>query len=138
MQALTPDDYARLQRLRERYHAAHAHAFKVSAGGNPRLSVDMLCFQPLGAALCGALITPLTLSLALVPPGDATAQAAGAQCTVALPGGRYPFIAEWIDDDSWLWRCELLDDLSDLSSLEEANRLAQRLMEQVMAAQADE
>ncbi|WP_458525783.1 [NiFe]-hydrogenase assembly chaperone HybE [Onishia taeanensis] len=133
MQALAPDDYARLQSLAERYYAAHAASFKASAGGNPRLGVDMLCFQPLGKALCGALITPLSLSLALVPAVDEPTAPEGARRNVMLPGGCYPFVAEWIDADTWVWRCMLLDDLSHLTSLQDANRLAQHLMGQVMA-----
>ena len=56
----------------------------------------------------------------------------GAQQTFKLPSGSYLFTAEVLEQGVWLWRCELLDDLSDLASREEGSRLAQRLMDKVM------
>lgn len=138
MQALMPSDYARLQRLAERYYATHVSTFKTAKARNPHLAVDLLCFQPFGNALCGALITPLSLSLAVVMPADAPPEAEAAQCTIALPGGYYPFVAEKVDDEHWLWRCELLDDLRHLTSMQDASRLAQHLMERVMASPKDD
>ncbi len=45
-------------------------------------------------------------------------------------------MAERLDATQWCWRCELLDDLSDIESLQEASRLAQRLMDKVLAPPA--
>ncbi|MFC3285362.1 [NiFe]-hydrogenase assembly chaperone HybE [Litchfieldella rifensis] len=146
MQALGVEQYARLQRLARGYQHRHAQAIKRSSERNPRLGVDALCFQPLpgqhrdgdvGEELVGALITPLSLSLAIVPPPGEAMPAEGQRRLVSLPGGRYPFHAEPIDDETWLWRCPLLDDLSDLDSLQDANRLAQHLLERVMTPAVD-
>lgn len=140
MQALTAEQYARLQRLAERYRERHAQAFKQDPRRNPHLTVDLLCFQPVGGpdedALCGVLLTPLALSLALAPGASDARPSPGERRLVDLPGGRYPFVAEPLGDDDWMWRCELLDDLTDLGSHEEATRLAQHLSARVMTAPA--
>lgn len=144
MQALSVEQYARLQRLAHCYQHRHARTIKASSKRNPHLSVDALCFQPLAephgekSALIGALLTPLALSLAIVPPEGETMPVEGERCVVSLPGGRYPFWAERLDDREWLWRCPLLDDLRDLDTLQEANRLAQQLLERVMTPSVDD
>lgn len=148
MQALGVEQYARLQRLARNYQHRHAQAIKQSPERNPRLGVDALCFQPLpgqprdeegpSEELVGALITPLSLSLAIVPSPGETMPAEGQRRLVSLPGGRYPFQAERIDDETWLWRCPLLDDLRDLETLQDANRLAQHLLDRVMTPAVDD
>ncbi|XKE43755.1 [NiFe]-hydrogenase assembly chaperone HybE [Halomonas organivorans] len=141
MQALTADQYDRLQRLARAWERAHLRAAKSEARYNPRLGVDALCFQPWALpdgrpGLLGALITPVTLSLALVPVEEGTASpVAEARLSLSLPSGAYPFRLLTLDDD-WLWVCPLLDDLSDVASLQEGSRLAQRLMERVMVPEA--
>ncbi len=143
MQALTAAQYDRLRRLADAWERAYLERAKTQSAYNPRLGVDALCFQPQAmpdgeAGLLGALITPLSLSLALVP------EATGLDCpdvearlVLTLPSGRYPFRAVPLDDEDWLWRCELLDDLSDLEAASEGSRLAQRLMAKVMAPAAE-
>ncbi|EWG98866.1 [NiFe]-hydrogenase assembly chaperone HybE [Halomonas sp. BC04] len=87
--------------------------------------------------LVGALVTPVSLSLVLVPAEkDALPPEPGSRRRFALPSGRYPFVAERPNPSLWLWRCELIDDLSDLDSLQEASRLAQRMMDKVMSPDA--
>lgn len=144
MQALTPEQYERLRDLAAAWQQQQqGRSLKASPHYNPRLSVDALCFQalPMGDAghevvayLAGALVTPVSLSLVLVPAEkSAPPPEPGVRRHFILPSGRYPFVAESLVDSLWLWRCELMDDLSDLDSLQEASRLAQQMMNKVMA-----
>ena len=139
MQALTPEQYARLSDLAEAWTHRHLKAAKARPHFNPRLGADALCFQRLddaapGDQLIGALVTPVSLWLAMVPAAaGAPPPVAGARCHIALPSGHYTLEACHFDDRHWCWRCELLDDLSDLPDRQAASRLAQQLMERVMA-----
>ncbi|MEQ6917537.1 [NiFe]-hydrogenase assembly chaperone HybE [Halomonas aquatica] len=137
MQALSADQYARLSRLAEAWNRCYLKAAKGQPQYNPRLGVDALCFQPHiltdgRSGLLGALVTPVSLSLALVIDDEATAHSDEQRLTLALPSGRYPFTRECLGEPGVWWRCELMDDLSDLDSLQAASRLAQQLMERVM------
>jgi hypothetical protein len=143
MLAPTPEQYQRLNEMAQAWKRRHRAALAASPGGNPHLDVDALCFQVCpddGVTatgrdyLIGALITPVSLSLVLFPIfASAAPPGEGERRAFELPSGRYPFVAEVLEEDIWLWRCELLDDLSDLESREEGSRLAQRLMDKVMA-----
>lgn len=143
MQALTPEQYERLRDLAAAWQQQQGRSLKASPHYNPRLSVDALCFQVLAKSqgdreeeiyLAGALVTPVSLSLVLVPAVEAAPPPeSGTRRQFALPSGRYPFVAERLARSLWLWRCELMDDLSDLGSLQEASRLAQQMMDKVMA-----
>lgn len=133
MQALSPEQYGRLRQLADAWTRRHFKSAKREPHFNPRLGVDALCFQPVGDELLGALITPVSLSLAMLPqaskvlpPDD------GATRRVALPSGDYRFTAECLEPGIGFWRCQVLDDLSDIESLHQASRLAQQLMERVM------
>ncbi|MEQ6888043.1 [NiFe]-hydrogenase assembly chaperone HybE [Halomonas sp. CS7] len=165
MQALSAEQYARLGRLAEAWTRRYLKDAKGEAHFNPRLGVDALCFQPHPLpdgrhGLLGALVTPVSLSLALVVDDQAAPPSAEPRLTLALPSGRYPFAWEPLGESSaeshpesrseshgehhgdgdaegqgaleGCWRCELLTDLSDLDSLQAASRLAQQLMERVM------
>ncbi|WP_163557043.1 [NiFe]-hydrogenase assembly chaperone HybE [Halomonas sp. NO4] len=146
MQSLSPDQYARLRRLASAWEQEQATDLAATSRANPRLGVDALCFQRFTPSqpddrpatyLAGALVTPVSLSLVLVPAEpDTPSPEPGDYQPFSFPSGRYPFIAERLSDGTWLWRCELLDDLSDLEAPEEASRLAQRLMSRVMAPEA--
>lgn len=141
MLAPTPTQYQRLEEMAQVWKKQQGgDAMRGAAGANPRLDVDALCFQVYAlegndapTLLVGALISPVSLSLVMAPlfASDAAPEA-GEQQTFKLPSGHYPFIAEVLEEGVWLWRCELLDDLSDLTSREEGSRLAQRLMDKVM------
>lgn len=156
MQALSAAQYARLGRLAEAWTRRYLKAAKTEPHFNPRLAVDALCFQPHPLpdgrrGLLGALVTPVSLSLALVIDDEAAPSSDESRLTLALPSGRYPFAWEplgegdegrpAVNDGSdgdqgelaGCWRCELLEDLSDLDSRQAASRLAQQLMERVMA-----
>ncbi|MGQ4879908.1 [NiFe]-hydrogenase assembly chaperone HybE [Billgrantia sp. LNSP4103-1] len=141
MLAPTSEQYQRLNDMARAWKRRHGAALAASAGGNPQLDVDALCFQVFSGAgqddepgyLVGALITPVSLSLVLFPVFASTAPPdAGERRAFELPSGRYPFVAEVLEEEVWLWRCELLDDLSDLETREDGSRLAQRLMVKVM------
>ncbi|WP_046078732.1 [NiFe]-hydrogenase assembly chaperone HybE [Halomonas sp. HG01] len=144
MQALSADQYDRLNRLAQAWERTFLEAARREHGYNARLGVDALCFQPQempsgDRGLLGALITPVSLSLALVPEAnDALPPGEGARLTLALPSGRYPFEAVSLAGGEWLWQCVLLEDLADLYSVQDGSRLAQRLIAQVMAPAAAE
>ncbi|MCC5881216.1 MAG: [NiFe]-hydrogenase assembly chaperone HybE [Halomonas sp.] len=147
MLAPTPDQYRRLNEMAQAWKRRQAEALEASPSCNPHLDVDALCFQAcpdrgqdsaVRDFLIGALISPASLSLVLFPTfASAPSPAEGERMAFDLPSGRYPFVAERVDEQIWLWRCQLLDDLSDLETREEGSRLAQRLMDQVMAPSAE-
>ncbi|WP_165789462.1 [NiFe]-hydrogenase assembly chaperone HybE [Billgrantia endophytica] len=146
MQALTPEQYERLRDLAAAWQQQQGRGMKASPHYNPRLTVDALCFQELPASLddtlrerylVGALVTPVSLSLALVPvEADRPSPEPESRRRFALPSGCYPFAVERLGAPLWLWRCELMTDLSDIGSLHEASRLAQQLMDRVMTPEA--
>lgn len=139
MRALTPEQYVELRRLAHSWERRYLRQAKEMPGYNPRLGVDALCFSSVSLEasndyLLGALITPLSLSLVMVPAADSGECPAGdAVRRVRLPSGEYPLTPLSLDGDDWVWRCELLDDLSDVDSLQQGSRLAQRLMTSVMS-----
>ncbi|WP_161598987.1 [NiFe]-hydrogenase assembly chaperone HybE [Aidingimonas lacisalsi] len=133
MQALSVEHYDELRELARLYHRRYRDELTHGARRNPALSVDLLCFQPWEDELCGALITPLSLSLALVPVTVGLCPPEnGDKRWVSLPDGDYPFVAECLESGRWLWRCSLLEDVQDIDSVEEASRLAQYLLDRVM------
>ncbi|SEK26991.1 [NiFe]-hydrogenase assembly chaperone HybE [Halomonas daqiaonensis] len=139
MQALTADQYARLRQLAEAWNRYHLKAAKREPHFNPRLGVDALCFQRHRIedgcrGLLGALVTPVSLSLVLVIDEVTAPRPLTGDLTLALPSGRYPFMFETLGEADGWWRCELLDDLSDVGSLQKGSRLAQQLMERVMTS----
>ena len=144
MQALSPEQYERLRELAAAWQHQQGRGLKEVSHYNPRLGVDALCFQRWSFEggdnhLVGALVTPVSLSLVLVPvDAEAAAPPSGERRLFALPSGRYAFQVERLASPLWLWRCELLDDLSDLATRQEASRLAQQLMDRVMTPAARE
>lgn len=143
MRVPTAEQYQRLNEMAQAWKRRHGEVLEASSGANPHLDVDALCFEVLPGAgvqteengyLVGALISPVSLSLVLFPIfASAAPPADGERRAFDLPSGRYPFVGEVLEERVWLWRCELLDDLSDLESREDGSRLAQRLMARVMA-----
>ncbi|MDN3520920.1 [NiFe]-hydrogenase assembly chaperone HybE [Halomonas ramblicola] len=138
MHALTPEQYARLRRLAEAWTAAYLREAKTQPTFNPRLAADALCFQRVslpdhGEQLVGALVTPVSLWLVMLPAAEqAPCPEPGRRCRVSLPAGDFPLEAVALGDTERCWRLVLLDDLADLESRQAASRLAQRLMERVM------
>ncbi|MDT0499768.1 MULTISPECIES: [NiFe]-hydrogenase assembly chaperone HybE [unclassified Halomonas] len=142
MHALTPEQYQRLRRLAEAWTATHLRESKSLPQFNPLLAADALCFQCYrlpehGEQLVGALVTPVSLWLVMLPDrADAPRPEAGERCTLTLPSGRYPMEAVALGNEVVCWRLVLLDDLTDVASRQDASRLAQRLMERVMTREA--
>lgn len=133
MQALSREQYQWLESLAQAYLRQHGREYRTAEKRNPRLGVDALCFQHHGEAMLGVLITPLSLSLLWVPLHDNVSRPSVRSRIVTLPSGRYPFVREVLHNGAILWRCELLDDLSTLDGPSDASRLAQHLMQCVMA-----
>lgn len=139
MHALTPEQYQRLRRLAEAWTASHLRESKSLSQFNPRLAADALCFQAYrlpehGEQLVGALVTPVSLWLVMLPATqDEPMPGAGERCTLSLPSGRYPLEAVALGESLACWRLVLLDDLADVVTRQDASRLAQQLMERVMA-----
>jgi [NiFe] hydrogenase assembly HybE family chaperone len=132
MQIPGPDDYARLHALAAAWTGHHLKAAKRQPCFNPRLGVDTLCFQRHDEGLLGVLVTPVSLSLVCLPD-HGESPPGRERYRLSLPSGQYDFLAKYLGDEGlWLWRCELLDDLSDIASREQVSRLAQQLMERVM------
>ncbi|MCG7598530.1 [NiFe]-hydrogenase assembly chaperone HybE [Halomonas sp. McH1-25] len=138
MQALGGEDYQRLERLAREWLKEHALEYKTAERRNPSLGVDALCFQAMGDDLIGVLVTPVALSLVVLPArsqdslGDDTVNAD--RRIVTLPSGRYAFMpVSLAAGRERLWCCELLDDMSALHGPDEASRLAQRVMQRVMS-----
>lgn len=137
MSALSMEQYRRLERLAREFSERHLQAFKARPGCHPRLVVDALCFAPCPGRrgwLVGAWLTPCDLSLALVRESpEACDPVITEPQLLVLPRGEFMLAPEALAGDT-LWRCQLLDDLSDVDDMGEACRLAQRLMDKVMAA----
>ncbi|MGJ7456861.1 [NiFe]-hydrogenase assembly chaperone HybE [Halomonas sp. RA08-2] len=139
MHALTPEHYTRLRRLAEAWTRAHLRDAKASARFNPRLAADALCFQRyddplLGEKLVGALVTPVSLWLVIVPAAETSEPPeADIRHWLTMPSGDYPLETVLLGGTQWCRRLVLLDDLSDVASRQAASRLAQQLMERVMA-----
>ncbi|WP_027966920.1 [NiFe]-hydrogenase assembly chaperone HybE [Halomonas halocynthiae] len=138
MQALTPSQYAELQRLVKSWERRYLRHAKEQSSFNPKLAADALCFQRWhedeGELLVGALITPLTLSLMLVPVAGNSSPPLETVRWLSLPAGNYPLTPLVLDERDWVWHCVLLEDVSDINSLEQGSRLAQRLVTSLMAA----
>jgi hypothetical protein len=135
------------------YRDEHLVALKQLPHYNPHLGVDALCFQRLswesseedGAAfLAGALITPCALWLVALPiatsaeapvASDTVDETAG-DYVLALPSGEYRLTRHAFGQQAWYQR-RILDDLSELGSMQDAARLAQRLMARLMEPAAD-
>ncbi|WP_030072882.1 [NiFe]-hydrogenase assembly chaperone HybE [Halomonas alkaliantarctica] len=139
MRTLAPHDYERLADLAVHYRDIHLRSMKQKHHFNPRLGVDALCFQFLEAPfkeqqeslLVGALITPCAMWLVALP----SAIQQGPLTTtlrLKLPSGVYSLTLEQLPDGNALYKRIVLEDLTDLDSMQEAARLAQRMMGQLM------
>jgi hypothetical protein len=139
MQTLAPHEYGYLAELAQCYRDEHWTALRQQPHFNPRLGVDALCFQHLetrisgASVMAGALITPCELWLVALPE-QATLQAPlPSEGVLVLPSGRYALELERLTSGIELYKRKILDDLSDLDSLQESARLAQRMMQQLLA-----
>ncbi|GGW58475.1 [NiFe]-hydrogenase assembly chaperone HybE [Vreelandella hamiltonii] len=139
MQVLQARDYGYLAELAISYRDASLAALKKEAHYNPRLSVDALCFQygevriNGASTLVGALITPCALWMLVVPEQATLSAPLEESLVVSLPSGRYRMTLERLPNGIEFYQRCILNDLSELESLQEASRLAQRMMEQLMS-----
>ncbi|MDM7483158.1 MAG: [NiFe]-hydrogenase assembly chaperone HybE [Halomonas sp.] len=140
MQVLQAHDYGYLAELATSYRDVSLSALKKEAHYNPRLSVDALCFQYSdlrisgASTLVGALITPCALWMLVVPEQAMLPAPLEESHVVSLPSGRYRMTLERLPNGIEFYQRCILDDLSELESLQEASRLAQRMMEQLMSS----
>ncbi|WP_404466352.1 [NiFe]-hydrogenase assembly chaperone HybE [Vreelandella aquamarina] len=138
MQTLASHEYGYLAELAKCYRDEHLALLKQHERFNPRLGVDALCFQHIeprisGAkVMAGALITPCELWLVALPEQSTLQVPLAPECVLALPSGHYSLALERLPTGIELYKRKILDDLSDLETLQEAARLAQRMMEQLM------
>lgn len=149
MHAATPsgEEYAKLADMAREYRDEHLVALKQLACYNPHLGVDALCFQRLSeeggvAMLAGALITPCALWLVALPlengaVNHAAETPAANEHVLALPSGDYRLERHAFGQQAWYQR-RVLDDLSELGSMQEATRLAQQLMARLMQPAVDD
>ncbi|BCB08009.1 hypothetical protein HHSLTHF2_18990 [Vreelandella venusta] len=137
MRTLAAQEYPRLAELALHYRDTHLRSMKQSSHYNPCLGVDALCFQPWeeghASLLVGALITPCAMWLVVVPSLDQH-DSLGDVLRLTLPSGHYSLSYEQLPNGSELYKRVILEDLNDLESMQEAARLAQRMMMQLMVS----
>ncbi|NOG32757.1 [NiFe]-hydrogenase assembly chaperone HybE [Halomonas sp. TBZ9] len=66
-------------------------------------------------------------------PENASSHVCQDSLLISLPSGAYRFFLQPLQDGQGCYMCRILDDLSDLQTMQEAAQLAQRLMERIMA-----
>lgn len=138
MQSLVPQEYQHLTILAKAYRDAHQRTIKGVSYYNPRLGVDALCFEHLkktvnGASLMvGALITPCELWLMVVPKQSMLTAPLPETLPLELPSGRYLLALERLPEGYEIYKRSILEDLSDLESMQDAARLAQQMMSRLM------
>ncbi|RUR27290.1 [NiFe]-hydrogenase assembly, chaperone, HybE [Vreelandella andesensis] len=137
MRTLTAQEYERLAELASHYRDTHLRSMKLADHYNPRLGVDALCFQPwqgkYASLLVGALITPCAMWLVAVP-SNIEHEPMGKTLYLCFPSGHYSLSCEQLPNGSKLYKRVVLESLSDLESMQEAARLAQRMMMQLMVS----
>lgn len=139
MQSLTPQQYQYLAALAQAYRDVHLRLIKGTSHYNPRLGVDVLCFEPLNATvngaslLVGALFTPCELWLVVVPEQAMLTAPLDETLSFELPSGHYRLDLERLPGGYDIYKRRILDDLSDLESMQDAARLAQQMMSRLMA-----
>lgn len=137
MQLLTSDEYAYITALANQYRDLHLLAMKQESVFNPRLGVDALCCQRVHlkglseSGVLGALITPCALWLVALSDDGGRQEVRSSQL-ISLPSGMYRFHFDTLSNGQGWYMCRILDGLSDIESMQEAARLAQRLMERIM------
>ncbi|WP_434985738.1 [NiFe]-hydrogenase assembly chaperone HybE [Vreelandella zhaodongensis] len=139
MQTLTAQEYENLTELVKQYRDVHMRSMKGMSYFNPRLGFDALCFEHVeqgGAAslMVGALITPCSMWLVALPSDVSLNEPLANTLALDLPSGRYLLNYELLIGGSELYKRLILEDLSGLGSMQEAARLAQRMMVQIMVS----
>lgn len=131
----TPNPAARLE-------AAYTRIWKTRMQGlpflNPNLRVAAVGFRPWGGEWLGALVTPWFVNLVLMPGGGPwTSLPAGGERIVALPAGRYRFIAGHDEELGEHHACSLFSPASAFADHESALAVAEACLVALFDPQND-
>ncbi|WP_249975610.1 [NiFe]-hydrogenase assembly chaperone HybE [Vreelandella olivaria] len=138
MPSLAPEEYQHLAAMAQAYRDVYLPGMKNSHYRNPYLGVDALCFEYIDATvegaslMVGALITPCELWLVAVPDQATLIAPLPETLPLELPSGRYLLALERLPGGYEIYKRAILEDLSELASIQEASRLAQHMMLRLM------
>jgi [NiFe] hydrogenase assembly HybE family chaperone len=105
---------------------------------NPNLRVEAVGFRPWGGEWLGALVTPWSVNLVLMPgEGPWTALPVGGERIVALPAGRFRFIAGHDDELGPHHACSLFSPAREFGDHETARAVAGASLEALFDAGND-
>ena len=106
---------------------------------NPALRVEAVGFREWRGQWLGALLTPWFLNLVLTPGGGAwTPLAAGEERIVALPAGRFRFIAAVDDEIGEYQACSLFSPAQEFAGHEAARAVALEALERLFRPVAEQ
>jgi [NiFe] hydrogenase assembly HybE family chaperone len=105
---------------------------------NANLRVEAVGFRPWQGQWLGALVTPWSVNLVLLPgEGEWTPLAEGAERFVTLPAGRFRFIAGHDDDVGEHHACSLFSPAQEFADHETARAVAAAALEALFDAGND-
>lgn len=105
---------------------------------NPALRVEAVGFRPWGGEWLGALVTPWSVNLVLLPgEGEWRSLPMGGERIVALPAGRYRFIAGHDEEAGEHHACSLFSPAQEFGSHETAVAVAEAALEALFDAGHD-
>jgi len=130
-----PDPSARLE-------AAFTRIWRTRMEGlpflNPNLRVQAVGFRPWGGDWLGALVTPWSVNLVLLPgDGPWTSLPVGGERIVALPAGRFRFIAGHDEDLGEHHACSLFSPAQEFGEHETARAVAEASLAALFDASHD-
>jgi len=130
-----PDPSARLE-------AVFTRIWKTRMEGlpflNPKLRVQAVGFRPWGGDWLGALVTPWSVNLVLLPgDGPWTSLPVGGERIVALPAGRFRFIAGHDDELGEHHACSLFSPAQEFGEHETARAVAEASLAALFDASHD-
>lgn len=103
---------------------------------NPKLMVEMVSFQETAEGYVGAVITPWSLNIAILPtvPTDQPMGAIGSHRDVAFPSGNYPFLSAHLDGFGALETCSLISPMEDFDDQKIVRMTAEAALEGLFTA----
>lgn len=105
---------------------------------NPNLRVQAVGFRPWGGDWLGALVTPWSVNLVLLPgDGPWTSLPVGGERIVALPAGRFRFIAGHDEDLGEHHACSLFSPAQEFGEHETARAVAEASLAALFDASHD-
>ena len=130
-----PDPSARLE-------AVFTRIWKTRMEGlpflNPKLRVEAVGFRPWGGEWLGALVTPWSVNLVLLPgDGPWKPLAVGEERIVALPAGRFRFIAGHDEELGEHHACSLFSPAQEFGEHETARAVAEASLAALFDASHD-